>query len=582
MTGSSLLDALSPALRAQVEASLGTALPAKSTTPSSSPAAPSPALGTAFSKAEVDALVGSQGYVVRKSLLGPAEAAAIHASCVDLRASSALRAAQVGIAGDATATVTSARGDQLLWLPQDTTALPPPVQRLLKLVEKLVHGLTKKAPSLGIRNIRSTQFAVFPGNGSRFVTHVDTHAKTAPCRRITCLYYLNPGWEPAHGGALRIHAATGAIDVPPLLDTCLFFRSFDVPHEVLPSFADRLAFTIWYYGDPEPILALPPALPCPENADEDATIFVSIASYRDSECAATLAELFATAKIPGRVHVGLCHQVVDGDDIAFLDSLPPTVRVHRMDAAAATGPCLARHLAQQLYEGETYYLQIDSHMRFRRSWDAFLIHELHRCPSPAPVLTTYPLGYTLPNKIPDDVRPTLLCAVSEVPADGLVRQCGKVLKRQTAAPLPSRFWAAGFAFAHGRVVTEVPYDPALSFVFFGEELSMAARLFTNGFDFFAPSEAVVYHLWSRGHRPSFREHAPPQEPAATDYVRRLVRGLPISQDERLRYRGLGSLRSLAAFHENVGLDPATGEVSWSSLWGGRDPIEFALDAAVAQ
>ena len=29
----------------------------------------------------------------------------------------------------------------------------------------------------------------------------------------------------------------------------------------------------------------------------------------------------------------------------------------------AEGPCSARHLAQQLYRGEQYVLQIDSHMR---------------------------------------------------------------------------------------------------------------------------------------------------------------------------------------------------------------------------
>lgn len=35
----------------------------------------------------------------------------------------------------------------------------------------------------------------------------------------------------------------------------------------------------------------------------------------------------------------------------------------------ATGPCKARHLAQQLWSGEEYYLQIDSHMRFVPGWD---------------------------------------------------------------------------------------------------------------------------------------------------------------------------------------------------------------------
>ncbi len=34
---------------------------------------------------------------------------------------------------------------------------------------------------------------------------------------------------------------------------------------------------------------------------------------------------------------------------------------------------------------------------------------------------------------------------------------------------------------------------------------MAARLFTWGWDFFAPSESVLYHLWSRAGRCNFRD-----------------------------------------------------------------------------
>ena len=32
---------------------------------------------------------------------------------------------------------------------------------------------------------------------------------------------------------------------------------------------------------------------------------------------------------------------------------------------------------------------------------------------------------------------------------------------------------------------------------------MAAQLWTHGFDCFAPLQAVVYHLWTRDHRPNF-------------------------------------------------------------------------------
>ena len=39
----------------------------------------------------------------------------------------------------------------------------------------------------------------------------------------------------------------------------------------------------------------------------------------------------------------------------------------------------------------------------------------------------------------------------------------------------SALWAAGFSFARGALLLEVPYSPLLPHLFFGEEVSMAAR-----------------------------------------------------------------------------------------------------------
>jgi hypothetical protein len=41
--------------------------------------------------------------------------------------------------------------------------------------------------------------------------------------------------------------------------------------------------------------------------------------------------------------------------------------------------------------------------------------------------------------------------------------------------IPSPLWAAGFSFSDSSVLEDVPYDPLLPFLFFGEEISMAAR-----------------------------------------------------------------------------------------------------------
>ena len=73
------------------------------------------------------------------------------------------------------------------------------------------------------------------------------------------------------------------------------------------------------------------------------------------------------------------------------------VREIRLDYREATGPCKARTLAQKLWAGEEYYLQLDAHMRFTPGWDEDLIQWLHGIeierPGSKPVLSTYPPGY---------------------------------------------------------------------------------------------------------------------------------------------------------------------------------------------
>ena len=88
----------------------------------------------------------------------------------------------------------------------------------------------------------------------------------APRRAI---YYLNEGWQQPHGGELRIYpphaqaaasdaeGAAAICDIAPLADRLvLFFADFRVPHEVLPTYAVRLAVTLWYFDKEEHAQAL--------------------------------------------------------------------------------------------------------------------------------------------------------------------------------------------------------------------------------------------------------------------------------------------------------------------------------------
>jgi hypothetical protein len=89
------------------------------------------------------------------------------------------------------------------------------------------------------------------------------------------------------------------------------------------------------------------------------------------------------------------------------------VRTLTIPHSEAKGPIFARSLAASLYGGERYVLQVDSHMRFRAGWDAYLVDLLEAVRASEgggcrPVLTTYPMGYHLPDQVPADTRPTVL------------------------------------------------------------------------------------------------------------------------------------------------------------------------------
>ena len=66
--------------------------------------------------------------------------------------------------------------------------------------------------------------------------------------------------------------------------------------------------------------------------------------------------------------IGICRQFHPEDGFDNLDKYKDDKRFRVIDVPyeESKGVCWARHQVQQVYSGETYTLQIDSHMRFTR------------------------------------------------------------------------------------------------------------------------------------------------------------------------------------------------------------------------
>ncbi|EIE25897.1 hypothetical protein COCSUDRAFT_60908 [Coccomyxa subellipsoidea C-169] len=323
-------------------------------------------------------------------------------------------------------------------------------------------------------------------------------------------------WRP--GLKLDAHSSQGyaagepAVVVAPMANRLVVFES-NIAHEVLPAHEARCALTVWFTkaNSPASDCAVPRALPDPDQPES--RIFVSIAAFRDPETRWTVHDLLAKASHPARVRIGIVWQIDAIADAHFLDLShcvdQKQIRQIIIPDREATGPCKARMLAQKLWAGEEYYLQIDSHMRFAPGWDEQLIHWLAACEQQAQfgkaVLSTYPpdfQGSGLQATVPADDRPVLLRA-SHFGQDGMLRLVGSRLAECAAAPLPSLFWAAGFSFSRSQLIQEVPYED-LPFLFFGEEQYMLARMSTHGYDVFSPPSSIAYHLYSRAYRNTFQ------------------------------------------------------------------------------
>ena len=289
-----------------------------------------------------------------------------------------------------------------------------------------------------------------------------------------------------------------------------------------------------------------------ETFDAPATIFVSVASYRDGECTATVTDLFAKAAHPDRVYVGVCEQNSPaGEEVCLRPDFEHHARVRRISLphGEALGPTYARYLCATLYRGETYFLQIDSHTRFAQDWDAKMVAELARCPSPKALLSHYPPSWDDKDKPASEIGVPRLCK-ARFDANGLPMM-EAVTMAPTDAPAPVPFVAGGFLFGPGSMVREVPFDPDLPMLFQGEEVLHAARLWTHGYDMYTPTDNYVFHYYVRESQPKFWNDMGyyEKQEVTHDKVRKLLRG------ELGEYAyGMGSARSLEDYNRFAGLD----------------------------
>ena len=234
-------------------------------------------------------------------------------------------------------------------------------------------------------------------------------------------------------------------------------------------------------------------------------IFIQIASYRDPELIPTIKNCLLNAKNPESLVFGICRQYHIDDKFDDLSEYENDERFRIVDVPYldAKGVCWARNMVQQLYDGEDYTLQIDSHMRFEKNWDETLINmvvDLQKKGHKKPLLTGYVSSYNPQNDPEGRVNVPWRMVFDRFIPEGAVFFLPETIPNweTLTEPITSRFYSAHFCFTLGVFSKEVQHNP--NFYFHGEEISIAVRAYTHGYDLFHPHKVVIWHEYTRNGR----------------------------------------------------------------------------------
>jgi len=294
-------------------------------------------------------------------------------------------------------------------------------------------------------------------------------------------------------------------------------------------------------------------------------IFIQIASYRDPELVLTIRDCIKKAKNPERFTFGICWQKDDTESLEEFGN-DPRVRVRTHHYSESQGLGWARNITNQLYDGEKYTLQLDSHHRFVQDWDVIMLEDYNQALTlaPKPILTTYCTPFDTKADF-KTLNPTpCLMSQYEFSNDKLLMSrpsyIGDYKTRNRV--IRARTLSGHFFFVAGDFIKEVPYDTDIYFGGYTEETTMSVRAFTNGYDFFSPYRMIMWHEYTRHYRPKhWDDHGKESQTKKTSgerdvFARNKTRQLFGQEDHKIdtTVGGLGTVRSLHDYEVYGGFD----------------------------
>jgi len=288
-----------------------------------------------------------------------------------------------------------------------------------------------------------------------------------------------------------------------------------------------------------------------------ASIFVQIPSYHDYEIGRTIKDAIKKSSGMHVINFGVHLTYYKNNDIDI--PVADNINVIYSEAPDNIGLGLSRHIANEFYSGEDYYLQVDSHMRFAQNWDDVLIKNYLKYKSMGtnPAISSYPASYGY-----DEFNRTTLSTQLSVPYTDFIQDLsfqGSYVPHQRAVTnmennVFSRSVAGGSIFTSGDLAS---IKPNTKIFFWGEEILTALRLYTHGFDIMLPESQSIYHLYydaDKGYKnlrrqvsSDFPKESEDLEKISREELKRIIVDKPIGDQE------LGSARSLEEYELFAGI-----------------------------
>eukprot|EP00416_Gambierdiscus_australes_P036432 CAMPEP_0171099630 /NCGR_PEP_ID=MMETSP0766_2-20121228/52117_1 /TAXON_ID=439317 /ORGANISM="Gambierdiscus australes, Strain CAWD 149" /LENGTH=423 /DNA_ID=CAMNT_0011559297 /DNA_START=73 /DNA_END=1344 /DNA_ORIENTATION=+ len=317
----------------------------------------------------------------------------------------------------------------------------------------------------------------------------------------------------------------------------------------------------------------------------DTPIHLLISAFQDGQrCAKTLFRALRRAAHPQRLSFNVL-QAAGPEDVNCLKefeinylprfcegivaaSCPKEVlsRVHfwTIKLEEGKGPVHQRGLLSERADlaGEgAMCLSMDSHMQFAQGWDHELLEDWASANNEFAVMTAYPMSA---DDVADEGKKcwVSLCGYF-LTEQGIPRgatgwpRYPKYERDNFATPRLTMNWAAGQSFSRCHAEKIVPADKNLLWMFNGEEVNRAVRLWTHGYDLYNPRVNVVLHNYSHASQ-NFWSYSPPdldlEKATSEERLKKLLQG-DAGAETFGRY-GLGNQRTVEQyvthFHTDLG------------------------------